>query len=61
MDHPTHIPNIVFDDNEREYYNKRTDIFLTEDDIKYYGLKPYEDLVLDTLSRTTPHDFFKAN
>jgi hypothetical protein len=61
MDHPTHIPDIVFDDNEHEYYNKHTDIFLTEDDIKYYGLKPYEDLVLAMPTKRIPPSFFMTN
>lgn len=35
---------IVYDSDAREYYDNYTDMFLTEDDIKFYGLKPYEQI-----------------
>ena len=33
--------HIVYDSDSREYYNVRTDIFLSDDDIAYHKLRPY--------------------
>lgn len=38
-DHKTHFPNIIWDNNEKRYYNKATDIFLSNDDVAYYNLR----------------------
>ena len=36
--------HIVYDSIEHEYYNIRGDLFLTEDDIKFYKLRPYSHI-----------------
>jgi len=36
---------IVFDVNKHEYYNKKTDIYLTEDDILFHKLKPASEFL----------------
>jgi len=36
---------IVFDTDKQEYYNKRSDMYLTDDDIKYHNLPHPETLV----------------
>ncbi len=34
----------MFDVDKQEYYNKRSDIYLTEDDVKYHKLPVKEEL-----------------
>ena len=38
------IVHIVYDPFAREYYNKRTDIYLGDDDISFYRLRPYSEI-----------------
>ena len=55
--HPWMIKHIVYDPQQREYYNKDTDIFLCEADIKYHELRPYSHIVTP-LPVYTPRDYF---
>lgn len=48
---------IVYDVGQREYYNRKTDIFLTDDDIAYYKLRPYS-LITTPLPDPLPFDYF---
>ena len=48
---------IVYDSSESEYYNVRTDIFLSEDDIKYHKLRPYEHIT-SPLPDPLPENYF---
>ena len=48
---------IVYDSIEMEYYNTKTDIFLEDDDIKFYKLRPYEKLD-SILPNPLPADYF---
>ncbi len=50
---------IVFDPDQREYYDKHNDIFLSEDDIKFYGLKPY-DHITTPLPTPLPENYWDA-
>jgi len=47
----------VYDPKQREYYNNRTDIFLTEDDISFLELRPYS-LITTPLPDPLPEDYF---
>ena len=49
--------HIVYDPQQREYYNTRSDIFLTEDDISYYKLRPYTQIT-SPLPKPLPTDYF---
>jgi len=55
-DHIAH-DYIVYDPAQREYYNKRTDIFLNDDDISFYKLRPYTHLVCP-LPSPLPTNYF---
>lgn len=35
---------IVFDTDKQEYYNKKSDMYLTEEDMKYLDIPPPESL-----------------
>lgn len=35
--HPMH-GTLVWDTKEKQWYNKKTDIYLSEDDVQYYNL-----------------------
>lgn len=48
---------IVYDPAQREYYNTRSDIFLCEDDIKFYKLRPYSHIQIP-LPKPLPPDYF---
>jgi hypothetical protein len=48
---------IVYDPLQKEYYNVRTDIFLTDDDISYHKLRPY-DKITSPLPDPLPSDYF---
>lgn len=52
------IPNIVYDSLQREYYNIHTDIFLSDDDIAFYKLRPYTHIT-SPLPNPLPKDYFK--
>lgn len=49
--------HIVYDPQQREYYNTRSDIFLCEDDISYYKLRPYTQIT-SPLPKPLPKDYF---
>ena len=48
---------IVYDPKQREYYNAQTDIFLSDDDISYLQLRPY-DKITTPLPEPLPVDYF---
>lgn len=48
---------IVYDPSQKEYYNNRIDIFLTEDDISFHKLRPY-DKITSPLPSPLPSDYF---
>jgi len=59
-DLPTHIPYVVYDPGQREYYNVRLDLFLTEDDISFHNLKPYSEITCP-LPVPLPTEYFRWN
>lgn len=59
-DAATHLIGIVYDPQQREYYNIKSDIFLTEDDISYHKLKPYSEIT-SPLPNPLPTDYFKLS
>lgn len=58
---PNHVchKRIVYDPDACEYYDKTTDIFLTEDDIKFYGLRAYKDITTP-LPSPLPENYWDA-
>ena len=50
-------PCVVYDPLQREYYNHRTDIFLTDDDISFLKLRPYTHIT-NPLPNPLPVDYF---
>jgi hypothetical protein len=52
--------HIVYDPFAREYYNKRTDIYLCEDDISYHRLRPYSEIPasLPLITKEDPVGYF---
>jgi hypothetical protein len=52
-----HRDHIVYDPEQREYYNWRTDMFLSEDDISILKLRPY-DKITTPLPNPLPPDYF---
>lgn len=60
---PTDLPTtksyIVYDPKQREYYNTRTDIFLSLEDIEAFKLKPYSQLPTP-LPKSTPPEYFNS-
>lgn len=48
---------IIYDSDSREYYNTRTDIFLSEDDISFHKLRPY-DKITTPLPYPLPPNYF---
>jgi len=57
LKHGNEVYHIVYDPLQREYYNCRTDIFLTDDDIMFYKLRPY-DKITTPLPNPLPVDYF---
>lgn len=55
-DHQLH-DHIVYDPDQREYYNCRTDIFLTEDDIAFHKLRPLSQITCP-LPSPLPEGYF---
>lgn len=53
------LQHIVYDQQQREYYNTQTDIFLSDDDIMYYGLKTYNQIPTP-LPSPLPEGYFKC-
>ena len=51
------LGHIVYDTVEREYYNTSTDIFLSEDDITAFALRPYSSIT-SPLPTPLPSDYF---
>lgn len=51
------IPHIVYDPGQREYYNTQSDIFLSDDDIEFHGLRPY-DQITSPLPSPLPENYF---
>ena len=58
---PDHVCHnrIVYDTDAREYYDKTTDFFLTDDDIKFYGLRLYKDITTP-LPNPLPENYWDA-
>lgn len=54
---PNKVYIIVYDPLQREYYNCRTDIFLSDDDISFYKLRPY-DKITSPLPDPLPPSYF---
>ena len=54
---PNEVYIIVYDPLQKEYYNIRTDIFLSDDDISYCKLRPY-DKITSPLPSPLPQDYF---
>lgn len=52
------LQHIVYDSSQKEYYNTRTDIFLTDDDINFHHLRPY-DKITTPLPDPLPENYFK--
>ncbi len=52
------LQHIVYDPQQKEYYNTRIDIFLCEDDIAFHKLRPYH-LIPNPLPSPLPEGFFK--
>lgn len=50
---------IVYDSVACEYYDRQNDIFLTEDDIKFYGLRPYS-AITSPLPDPLPENYWDA-
>jgi hypothetical protein len=55
-DHGLH-DHIIYDSVELEYYNIKTDIFLSDDDIAYHKLHPYTHIT-SPLPSPTPENYF---
>jgi hypothetical protein len=53
------MQHIVYDTLQKEYYNTRTDIFLSDDDITYLKLRPYSKIV-SPLPNPLPENYFVA-
>lgn len=51
---------IVYDRVLREYYNRTTDIFLCDDDIKFYKLKPLSEIPI-VLPKPLPDNYFQCS
>lgn len=49
--------NIVYDPLQREYYNNHNDIFLSDEDVDFYKLRPY-DKITSPLPTPLPDDYF---
>lgn len=48
---------IVYDPKQREYYHTKSDFFLTDDDILFYKLRPY-DQITSPLPSPLPDNYF---
>jgi hypothetical protein len=57
-DKQTGIEDIVYDTDQREYYYKNKDLFLEDDDIKFYKLRPYSHITV-TLPHPLPENYFR--
>ena len=57
-DHICHS-RIIYDTDAREYYDKTTDIFLSDDDIKFYGLRLYSNIT-SPLPSPLPENYWDA-
>lgn len=53
----TDLQHIVYDTKQHEYYNIESDIFLAEDDIKFYKLRPYSKII-NPLPVPLPKNYF---
>ena len=52
------LQHIVYDPQQKEYYNTKTDIFLSDDDINYHKLRPYANITTP-LPDPLPTNYFK--
>lgn len=50
--------HIVYDSLQREYYNNQTDIFLSDDDVNFYNLRPYSEIT-SPLPSPLPDNYFQ--
>lgn len=48
---------LVYDPQQREYYNWRTDFFLSDEDISVFKLRPYSQITTP-LPSPLPPDYF---
>ena len=55
--HPLH-GIIKYDTKQREYYNARTDIYLSQDDILFWTLRPYHLIPIGSLPKPLPPEYF---
>lgn len=55
--HKTEVEGIVYDTEEKNYYNRGTDIYLSEEDIETYNLKPLT-YIYPNLPRKVPPGYF---
>lgn len=53
------LQHIVYDPKQGEYYNIRTDIFLSDDDIAFHELRPYSEIPYP-LPHPLPEGYFKS-
>lgn len=56
-DKVTGIEDVVYDTDQREYYFKAKDMFLTEDDIAFHKLRPYSHITVN-LPNPLPENYF---
>lgn len=55
--HPLY-KTIVYDTEQREYYNISTDIYLSQDDISVWSLRPYHLIPIGSLPEPLPSEYF---
>jgi len=53
------LQHIVYDPNACEYYNSRIDIFLSDDDIAFHKLRPYDQITCP-LPSPLPERYFTS-
>lgn len=54
------MQHLVYDQAQREYYNRRTDIYFSEDDISYHKLRPYSSIP-QVLPFPLPNNYFSIS
>lgn len=54
------MQHLVYDQAQREYYNRQTDIYFSEDDISYHKLRPYSSIP-QVLPFPLPNNYFSIS
>ena len=54
------MQHLVYDQTQREYYNRQTDIYFSEDDISYHKLRPYFSIP-QVLPFPLPNNYFSIS